>query len=277
MGKTLVLCLLTGAISLAAVEEKNRREERFTLPPGVRKVVIDGATGSITARGRQGNDVLLVVQERWRADDATAMAEARRDVKLDITQQGNLLRVYVDGPFRCNHGCNHSRDRDYDVRFDFDIDLPRDAEVEFRTVNGGRVKVNGIDGDFLVRNVNGSIELSEMGGSGTANTVNGSVRATFREVPKRACSFKSVNGELRAEFPPGFAADISAKNLHGAILTDFETTALPSRADVRGEREGARYVYRSHGAARVRIGQGGPEHRFETLNGDIEIAKRGSK
>ena len=57
-------------------------------PPNL---VIYGATGY------SGSEVQISVQKHVGADSNEAMAEAKRDVKLDISQQGNYVRLYVDG------------------------------------------------------------------------------------------------------------------------------------------------------------------------------------
>jgi hypothetical protein len=57
------------------------------------------------------------------------------------------------------------------------------------------------------------------------------------------------------------------------MYTDFDTTALPALMPV-SERKQGKFVYKSDRSAGVRVGGGGPELRFETLNGDIRILQR---
>jgi hypothetical protein len=58
--------------------------------------------------------------------------------------------------------------------------------------------------------------------------------------------------------------------MNGGLFTDFETTALPQTA-ATAERRGNRFVYRSNRTVSVRVGSGGPELSFETLNGDVRV------
>ena len=44
--------------------------------------------------------------------------------------------------------------------------MPRDAAVELKTVNDGEIVVDGVRGDFDVRNVNGAVRLSGLRGRG---------------------------------------------------------------------------------------------------------------
>ena len=69
------------------------------------------------------------------------MAEAKRDVKLDMSQQGNFVRLYVDGPFRSGNGVNYRGDDYYGYRVvvDFDVQVPYDTEVVLKTINHGDI------------------------------------------------------------------------------------------------------------------------------------------
>ena len=61
--------------------------------------------------------------------------------------------------------------------------------------------------------------------------------------------------------------------MNGAAYTDFETTlALPKTAEAV-ERSNGKFVYRPDRAQNVRVGSGGPELSFDTLNGTIRIKK----
>jgi hypothetical protein len=202
------------------------------------------------------------------------LLDARREIRVDMTQEGNTVRLYVDGPFRCRGNCGSNGDRGYSARFDFDVRVPIETILNLSTVNGGRIDVDNVEGDFSVRNVNGSIRMKGLAGSGAAHTVNGSVAAAFKRNPKEALSMKSVNGEIDVNFQPGLSANLRVKTFNGEAFTDFEATPLPPTAE-RAEREGTRRVYKRDREARLRVGSGGPEHSFETLNGSIQIAGKG--
>ena len=115
--------------------------------------------------------------------------------------------------------------------------------------------------------------MREIAGAGSARTVNGKVQAWYRGTPRAACSFKTVNGRVEVYFPPGLAADMQFKTLNGGVYTDFPVDYLP-RAAGTAERRDGKFVYRANGATSVRAGAGGPELKFETLNGDIQVRSR---
>jgi len=250
-------------------------QKSFPLTGEHRSIDIDNVFGSIEVVGGSGNQVELVVDENTRAESKDALALAHKEVNLDITQPDGGLRLYVDGPFRCNceDGCRGQRRRHEDgyiVKMDFVLHVPNNVDVDLRTVNEGRVVVRNIDGHFLARNVNGDIELDSMAGSGLAHTVNGPVKVTFRRNPQENSSFQSVNGNIDLFFARGLSADFRFKTFNGGIYSDFPVTTMPLQAPTR-EEHGGKVVFRADRFTAARISNGGPEIKIENLNGDIRI------
>jgi hypothetical protein len=163
----------------------------------------------------------------------------------------------------------------YAVRFDFTIRVPRDAALRLCTVNGGEVVVSGTRGDFDVDNVNGLIEMRQVAGSGQAHTVNGPVTVTFTANPTKPSSFKTVNGNVDVSFIDGLAAEFAMKTMNGGLFTDFDAQPLPNRVAPAGERRNGKFVYRGNEFTRVRVGGGGPEMMFQTLNGNVRARRAG--
>jgi DUF4097 and DUF4098 domain-containing protein YvlB len=207
------------------------------------------------------------------------METAKKEVTLDITDQPELLKLYVNGPFRCNcgngsGGCvNWNGDRGYRVKMDFQLQVPRNIEVRLKTVNSGHVRVQDVTGNFSVHNVNGGIEMQNVAGSGVAKTVNGPVKVTFRENPREKSDFATINGNVDLYFVRGLAGDFRFKTMNGAVYSDFEMSSLPAQP-VSSERHGTKFVFRSDRFTGGRVGSGGPEIKAENLNGDIRVLER---
>src|SRR3954454_1602000 len=89
------------------LDEKETLRKTFDTSSGGRKLLVDNISGFIHVTGHAGNQVQVVVEKHIFADSAEAMAEAKRDVKLDMNQQGNFVRLYEDGPFRNQNGTNY--------------------------------------------------------------------------------------------------------------------------------------------------------------------------
>ncbi|MDX2150184.1 MAG: hypothetical protein SFV54_05580 [Bryobacteraceae bacterium] len=271
-----IVAVLGCAVAAEAATKRDTITRSFTTAGSAgRQLEIDNIFGSIEVVGHSGQTIEMVAEQKTSAPNDAKLAEALRDVRLDITQAGNAVKVVVDGPFRQPNGrVNWSSDRyDYEVHFDFTLKVPMETALKLKTVNSGFVRVTNVVGDFEVRNVNGRIEMKDVAGAGSATTVNGPVKASFTKLPGGAVRFKTVNGELEAVFPDGLGADVSVKTFNGETYTDFDVTTLPGKGFTADERQGQR-VWRRDRAGHLRIGPGGPEMNFETLNGDIRILKR---
>lgn len=258
------------------LEKNDIMEQVCKLSPGPQgpAVKIDNVFGAITVSGHAGAEVRLKVKKRLRADSEEGLRKAESEVKLSVAEKDGLLDIYVDGPFRRHEGRHGRCDREYEARYDFEVQVPERCDLVLKTVTGGDITVRDVAGAFNVRNVNGRVALEGVTGSGSCQTVNGDVRAAFRRNPADPCSFKTVNGDVEVRFAPGLAADFKLKTFNGGVYSDLPVTYAPLPA-AAPQREKGRFIYRSHGFQKVRVGGGGGEIILDTLNGDIVIA--GSK
>ncbi len=274
----LLLCFFTALAFTAASENRWKLDEHqqvnktfnvTTAGSGRAKLLVDGISGFIHVTGYSGSEVKMSADMRFRAQSPEALAEAKREVKLDMNSQGNFARIYLDGPFR-NRSYRGDRYSGYKVSVDFEIQVPTNIDVVLKSVNGGRVMLKNTSGEFDVRNVNGPILLDRISGSGSVNAVNGTVTVAFSHNPTEATSFRTVNGEVDVYFQPPLAAGMSFKTVNGQVYTDFDVTPMPEMAG-EAESKNGKYIYRSNKLTRGRTGQGGPELIFETVNGNIRL------
>jgi hypothetical protein len=248
---------------------------------GGRTLDVRNVNGFIRVEGTDDSAVQMSIRKMIRAETRDDLAEAQRDVRLDFRDAAPRVEATVTD--RRGHICGEPSNHDgrrwarvhYEVRFDFTIRVPRDAALRLCTINGGDVIVNGTRGDFDVSNVNGNIEMRDVAGSGRAHTVNGPVTVSFVANPKQPSSFKTVNGNVDVSFPQGLAADFAMKTFNGGLFTDFDAQPLAGPVTAPGERRNGRFVYRANEFTRVRVGNGGPEIAFETLNGNVRARRTG--
>ena len=274
-----ILCLLLLVPAAHCFQKEDRQEINKTLKFGKttdRRLLIDNMAGSITVEGYDGQDVQLSAIRSTKAESDEKLKESYEDVTLDIQEHNDRIEVVVEVPWRKRwEGFNNWGYRYYgfEVSFDFTVRVPRDVAVFLRTVNEGNIRVTGMNDEFDVRNVNGSITMKEMKGSGRASTVNGSVDVSFDRNPAADCSFHTVNGKGRVALRDPLSADLMLKTFNGHAYTDFDFSVLPRRPGTITNRRG-RTVYRNGDQYSVRVGNGGPKIAFDTLNGDIDIVKQ---
>jgi hypothetical protein len=267
------------------LHESETIRKSFTLTAAQKILDVDNIFGSIDVTGGEGDQVQLVVNQTINAESKDRLEAAKKEVTLDITSQPDLLKLFVNGPFRCNcgngngngngnGGCVHwNGDSGYTVKMDFQLQVPRNIELKLRTINSGHVQVRDVAGNFSIHNVNGGIEMQNVAGSGVAKTVNGGVKVTFRQNPREPSDFSTINGNVELSFVRGLAADFRFKTMNGSVFSDFEMTSLPSQP-VKAEHRGTKFVFHSDRYTGGRIGSGGPEIKAENLNGDIRVLER---
>jgi hypothetical protein len=251
-----------------STEEHQTVQKSF---PGATKVLVDNINGSIHVTGVPGNELRFKADEKITAESSEAMAEARRDVKLDVSTQGSFVRLYVDGPFR-----DHDRGWQYygyKVSFDYELEVPIGTELILKTVNGGEITVKGTAGAFDIRHVNGAVTMENVSGSGAVHSVNGPLKVSFSKNPTGPTKFNTVNGTIEVHLKSPLNADLKFKTLNGHVYTDFDVAALPLNAGTAEMRNG-KFIYKGDRAQSGRVGSGGPELSFETVNGNVRLQNK---
>lgn len=246
--------LIFGVLAPAQVTDEEVTERTFQLGP-TPSVTVDALNGFIEVEGHDGNVIELVVRRHLEADSEADAKKARDEERLEITQEGNALDLYVNGPYRCNdRGINYRGRRHYGYksRFDFTLRAPRRAALDLRTINEAHIDIRNTSGDFKLNVINGGVRMKGVTGSGRART---------------------INGDIETAYASGFSGDFRVKTFNGDVFTDFPASALTPRAPRQTTRRGMR-VYKTDGFTGIRIGSaGGPEIELDTLNGDIRITR----
>jgi hypothetical protein len=262
--------LAASALLAQTVEDKSTEHRSYA---GATELIVDNITGGIEVTASNSASVEVDVEKILSAWSQDRLALAKKEISLAERREGGLVQLVVDGPFRCHCGndSTHFDGHDlYDFTYNFKIRVPRSIKLDLRTINHSDINVTGTSGDFRIRNVNGGIDMRDVDGSGSVSTVNGAVKVTFARNPSAVTSFKSVNGTLDVAFRSGLNADVKMKTMNGGVYTDFPVSALPSAADPPEHRNGM-LVWRRNRMTGVRIGSGGPELSFETVNGEVLI------
>ena len=245
----------------------------FVLSGDPARVDVDNLDGSVHVTASDGSEVEVRARQTIRADSDADLAEARKEVSLNMEERSGSVSILYDAPWRCHEhqsNCGDRRRRFYEVIYDIDLRIPRNARLVASTVNNGDVEVKNFAGPFEVRNVNGAIAMEGISGSGEAKTVNGPVSVRFAKAPPGECSMKTVNGSIDVYFPHDLSADLLFKTFNGQVYTDFDVVSRVA-AEQQPVQDGGRFVYRGNHFVAGRVGQGGREYKFETLNGNIRL------
>lgn len=281
---SVVAALAASASPMAALEQSETVTKSFTLSAvdGQRTLVVDNVIGSIDIEAAAGNAVQLTLKQTFVARNAAEMARARQEVVLEVTENPGRLELVQGGPWRC-HGRNRSHrgdcccdrdDRDYEVRFDWTLKVPRNLDLEVANVSEGAIRIAGTVGQLEVSHVNDDVTVERVAGTVDAQTVNGVLKVDFAELPAGDCHFGTVNGDIELAFPKGLGAELTFATLNGEVYTDFpfEMAKLPPPS--ARSRSGGRHHNQLGGTTAATLGGGGIGLACNTINGDITIRER---
>ena len=235
-------------------------------------IEVKGINGEIVAEPASGPDVEVIALKKSRRSDVNSV-----HIKVEQHAGGvTICALYPneDGeyPSRCGRDDdNESGDnesgrkesdgniRNNDVRVDFTVRVPARVGFTGKTINGG-IRATSLDGNVIVRTINGSIKLSTSG-YGEATTINGEITAKLGDGnwPK-SLSFKTINGGINVDLPANLSASVDAQTLNGSINSDFPLQVI--------SQEGRRHV-------KGTIGSGGRALVLKTLNGSINLRMAG--
>ena len=257
---------LPQTVMLSALSQETSRSDDFrwngVIAPGA-SIEIKGINGEITAEPSGGPEVQVVAEKRSRNSDVNS-------VQVKVVQHAGGVTIcalypnefgeYPDcGPGDSERKGGSGNTRNNDVQVDFRVKVPDRVGFIGKTVNGA-ISAMSLTGNVVTRTVNGEIKLSTTGYAEAA-TVNGEIEARLgNALWPSTLTFKTINGQINIDLPPGASTVVDAETLNGSINSDFplEVTNLKGKKHVKGT-----------------IGSGGRDLVLKTLNGSINLRRAG--
>ena len=214
------------------------------------------------------------------------IGEDREDAMFEVTVADGDRKIVTPSGTQSLKGGGYSieiEEDDNEISFDMDwrvnkvtviARIPRNADVELQTVNDGEIIVSNLIGNLELYNTNGPITARNISGSVIAESVNDTIDLGFVSLdPDNASSMESINGDLILGLPEGVGVTTQLDTSQGEIYSDFEVEVQPSEQVVEREDydEGVSIYIESVIVAK--INGGGPIVRMKSLQGDINIRK----
>jgi hypothetical protein len=261
--------------------------------------------GSITVKGYDGKDVVVEasVREKSLTEPETALAGALMGYRRGRSATGRVIVApNVSGLVaqaepkkeRSHEGMKvisaaltglSVEEKDNDVTIstdswkyaiDMTIQVPVASSLELGTMNEGNIVVENVNGDLELNGGSGSITLRNVSGNVVAHTLNGDIEAVLnRLTPDKPLSFSTMNGDIDVTLPPSVKATVKMSSQQGNIYSDFDVTlkAAPQKVEESGKADKGRYRIAFDKAIYGAINGGGQEISFTTFTGDIFIRK----
>lgn len=255
--------ILLAAFPVALAAQDRQSERTWTLNeriPAGQWLRVRNVIGEVHVRASTSDKVEIVATKSWRRGDPKLVRiESRKapDGSILVCAFWTENATCTESGYRSNDGRNN---RDNDVAVDFEVRLPKGVNIGAWSVNG-EVSVDGATAEVEAGSVNGSVDATSSGGPVQASSVNGSVHARMgRMTGDGDLDFSTVNGSVIAEFGEDIDANIELSTVNGRFQTDWPVT-ITGRVDPRH--------------LRATLGKGGRRVRLSTVNGNVELRKRG--
>ncbi|HEX5788340.1 MAG TPA: hypothetical protein VFY03_09185 [Woeseiaceae bacterium] len=216
------------------------------------------------------------------------IGEDRDDAEFEITTVDSRRKIITPSGTKALTGGSFAfdieeKDNEISVATDHRIEkvtviarVPRRADLSLSTVNDGEIVVRNITGTLELGNANGPVTASGINGPVIAESINDTIDIGFASLPAEGVlSMESMNGDLIVRLPGNAGVELHLDSSEGEILSDFEVEVLPSTPVIEREDSGDGVSVRVENTIVARVNGGGPVVRLKTLNGDISILEAG--
>jgi hypothetical protein len=264
------LSLFIGTISFGQSGSPEQLIVPLSSPGKSYSLKIHLVTGSIKVVSYDGKDIIINATPRDGDND-----EGTKDV------ENGMKRISSSGGFEVT-----AKEADNTVTvnsgnpgkaIDLDLKIPQDVKLKLSTVNNGDIIVENVRGELEVNNVNEKITLTNISGSVVANTVNGDITVTFNSVdPKAPMAFSTLNGDVRVTLPPDTKANLKLKSDNGEVYSDFDVDIDKTPSKINKVTEPGMYKIKKDDWVYGKINGGGPEMIMKNMQGNIYV-KKGTK
>lgn len=240
----LAVVLVGGApVGLAATERV--WQGSFPLPPDSHVSVVN-VQGSIVVEGWDRAEVEAAVAIR--SDKPT---DQINDVKVAVETRNNGVAFHTLYP----------PGLDTPIRVDYRLRVPRQAFLDGLSTLQGDIVVRDVEGGMEAHNLHGDIEGINVAGSVVAHALTGNIQMSVSALPDRRLPFTlaTINGNVDLLMPAQADANLALSTVAGSILGNyaFQVSSTPGDS-----------------TRRVQVGAGGVQVELRTVRGNIRVGQR---
>jgi DUF4097 and DUF4098 domain-containing protein YvlB len=216
------------------------------------------------------------------------IGEDRKDAQLSITMLAGERRIKTPSGVKSltgGAGALEVQERDNVITVDSDMPMvkaaivarvPRRANLILSTVQDGEIVVRDVTGTLQLENVDGPITATNINGAVIAESVSNAINVGFSAIStSEATALSSISGDIKLTLPASGGAELRLDSAEGQIDSDFELDVKPSKPSVvRNEGRNGVSV-RVEDVVVANVNGGGPVIKLKTLSGNIRILKAG--
>ena len=238
------------------------------------KVKVHLNSGSVTVKGTARKDILVTYSEQKDDDDdhdddddddeEKSKSGMKRisggTLDIEVTESQNNVVIKSDS---------------WNNQIDLVVEVPVGVDLTAHTYNNGDLMIRNIQGVVELTNYNGEIGAENISGSVVATTYNGEIKVTFDKVTDNTpMSFSTYNGDIDLTFPATFKGSMKMKTERGDVYTDFDMNIVKSSPVEKKDAKAGTYKIVINEWMKGDINGGGSEVSIKNYNGDIYVRKK---
>ena len=219
--------------------------QTYELAPGAR-VELGGINGSVTIETSDTKTAEVYIER------TASSQEALERRKIDIQADASRLRIVAettDHNFFAKLFGSKASER-------VKLKLPRQISLFAKGVNGAFL-VEDLDGSIDIGGINGKVKVANASGTATLKGINGSIDLGMNRIEGEGVTFSGINGNIDLQLAADVNADFDAKGMNGRVIADIPDVSL----------EKGKHSYSA------RIGNGGSGITAKGINGNIRLSR----
>ncbi len=228
----------------ASDDVREEVRQSYELAPGAR-VEVGGINGSVKIETSDTRTAEVYIER------TASSAEALKRRQVNIQADANRLRINgetTEPSFFAKLFGSKASER-------VTLKVPRQISLYAKGVNGAFV-VGELDGSIELGGINGKVQVANAAGSATLKGINGNVVFGMKRIEADGVTLSGINGNIELQLPADLNADFDASGMNGRVIADMPNVSID-----KGKR----------GKYWARIGSGGSGITAKGINGNIRL------
>jgi hypothetical protein len=220
-------------------------QRSFELPPG----------GHVSIVNMQGG----VLVEGWDRSEVEATVAMQSKAPTDQLNDVQIAVEAIHGGVSFH--TLYPAGLDTPIRVDYRLRVPRQGRLDDVSTLQGDIVVRDVEGSMQARNLHGDIAATNVSGSVLAHALTGNIMVSLRSLldAKLPVQLGTINGNVDLQLPPQANANLELSTVAGNIAGDYPFQVSSTPGDT---------------ARRAQVGAGGTKIELRTVRGNIRVSQR---
>ena len=235
-------------------------------------------SGTIIVKGSARKDVLIRYSVEAEGEDDDDDENYKDKEKSNSSAREGLKRIGgggIDLEVTENANFVKAESGSWNRPMKLEIEVPSGFDLQVHTYNDGDLLISNIQGALELTNFNGEITATNISGSVVATTYNGEIKVTFDKITDSTpMSYTTYNGDIDVSLPASVKCAVKLKTEQGSIYSDFDIQLKSTGPVQKSDTKGGVYKVVVDEWKRGEINGGGSEFTMRNYNGDIILRKK---